>query len=128
APDPCFDFSAVPPVRPTPRLGMYVIFPTDPGYFSLLDQVHGHWKEAPPKRPWGSYAFTPGSAFDLDYRYVDSPDYDWQDFFDPVKRIHLGDNWLLSFGGQAWIRTMKEVDSRLTAVANEYELVRTRLH
>ncbi len=128
--DPCtlFDWTKVPPVRPTPRLGMVVLYPSGPGYYSLLDQIQGDYKEKAPNLPWGTFAFTPGSAFDLDFRYLDKPDNKQHDFFDPLKRIHPGDDWLLSVGGQSWVRTMNEVDSRLTTVNNEYQLVRSRLY
>src|SRR5262249_28727629 len=73
-PDAAFDWTKVPPVRPVPRLGMFLIFPSDSGYYSFLDQVHGNYKEKAPNLPWGTYAFTPGSTFDLDFRYLDKPD------------------------------------------------------
>lgn len=122
------DWTKIPPVRPTPRLGMYVLFPTGPGYYSLLDQVEGNYVSKAPNLPWGTFAFYPGSTFDLDFRYLDKPDNQQHDFFDPLKRIHCGDDWLLSFGGQTWIRTMNEVDSRLTTVNNNYQLLRTRFY
>jgi hypothetical protein len=122
------DWTKVPPVRPTPRLGMFVIYPSGPGYYSLLDQVRGDYREKAPNLPWGTFAFTPGSAFDLDFRYLDKPGNTQHDFFDPLKRVHLGDDWLLSFGGQSWVRTMNEVDSRLTTVNNEYQLIRSRFY
>src|SRR3954447_9249040 len=57
---PTFDWTKVPPVRPTPRLGMFVIFPTDAGYYSLWGQLRGDYKEKAPNSPWGTYGFTPG--------------------------------------------------------------------
>src|SRR4051794_19936678 len=64
-----FDWTKVPPLRPLPRLGMFVLYPPDAGYYSLLDQVRGDYQEKAPNLPWGTFAFTPGSAFDLDFRY-----------------------------------------------------------
>lgn len=122
------EWTKVPPLRPLPRLGMAVFFPNGPGYYSLTDQLQNHYQEKVPNLPWGSFAFTPASAFDLDFRYLDKPGNTQHDFFDPVKRIHLGDDWLFSVGGQTWLRTMNEVDSRLTTTNNDYQLVRTRLY
>ena len=122
------DWTKVPPVRPLPRLGMAVLFPSDPGFYSLSNQVHHHYDEKAPAWPWGFFSFTPGTAFDLDFRYLDRPGNTQHDFFDPLKRIHLGDDWLFSVGGQTWLRTMNEVDSRLTTTDNDYQLIRTRLY
>src|SRR5205823_4341513 len=46
--EPCaaFDWTKVPPVRSTPRLGMFVIYPSGPGYYSLLDQIQGDHEKA----------------------------------------------------------------------------------
>jgi hypothetical protein len=105
-----------------------VLFPTGPGYYSLLDQLQGDYREKAPNLPWGMFSFTPWPAYDVDYRYLDKPDNKQHDFFDPLKRIHLGDNWLLSFGGQSWVRTMNEVDTQLTTSNNNYQLLRSRLY
>lgn len=120
------DWSKIPPVRPAPRLGMALIFPTDCGYYSLTDQILGDLRATAPKTPWGMFGFTPISSFDLDYRYLEDPQNAQRDVFDPLKRIHCGDDWLVSAGGQTWIRTMHEVDSRLTATDNNYQLFRNR--
>jgi hypothetical protein len=122
-----FKWTKVPPVRPMPSLGMFLKFPTGPGYYSLTDQLCGNFENQAPKLPYGVFAFTPASLFDVDFRYLDDPKNKQWDFFDPVKRIHLGDNWLLSLAGQTWVRTMNEVDSRLTTQNNNYQLFRTRL-
>src|SRR6478752_6341897 len=121
------DWTKIPPLRPLPRLGMVVLYPSGPGYYSLQAQLHHDYKEKAPNLPWGVFAFTPASAFDVDFRYLDKPDNKQHDFFDPLKRIHMGDDWLLGLGGQSWLRTMNEVDSRLTTTNNEYQLVRSRL-
>lgn len=66
--------------------------------------------------------------FNADFRYLDDPSNTSHDFFDPLKRIHLGDNWMFSTGGQAWIRNMNEGNSRLTNVDNTYSLDRVRAY
>src|SRR5262249_42005794 len=122
-----FDWTRVPPVRPPQRLGMFLIPPTGPGYYSALDQLLGNYREKAPNLPFGIFGLTAGSWSDIDFRYLDRPDNTQHDYLDPLKRIHLGDNWLLAFGGQTWVRYMNEVDSRLTAFDNDYTLLRTRV-
>ncbi len=123
------DWSKAPPVSPPPRAGIFVKLPMGPGYFSLLDLIDGNGREKPQVDPLPSSALTTTPAFDFDFRYLEQPGHD-KDFFDPVKRIHLGSDWLLSFGGSFWYRYMHETDSRLNAagINNDYHLLRTRLH
>lgn len=123
------DWSKAPPVSPPPRAGIFVKLPMGPGYFSLLDLIDGNGREKPQVDPLPPSALTTTPAFDFDFRYLEQPGHD-KDFFDPVKRIHLGSDWLLSFGGSFWYRYMHETDSRLNAagINNDYHLLRTRLH
>ncbi len=45
--------------------------------------------------------------YDEDFSYLDGPEGSYQkDFFDPIKNIHLGDDWRLSLGGE--VRTRLE--------------------
>jgi Alginate export len=80
--------------------------------------------------PWGapmvSACFFP--FYDNDFRYLDDPNNTQYDWLDPIKRIHLGDNWLLSLGGEERLRYMYEINSRLTGRFNDYLLQRTRLY
>jgi hypothetical protein len=122
------DWSKIPPVRPAPRAGLFVIPSSGPGYYSLEDLLHDRMREKPPVQPWGFLAgYAPG-FFDTDFRYLDKPDNQQFDCLDPLKRIHCGDDWLLSLGGQTWLRYMDENDSRFTARDNDYTLFRTRLY
>lgn len=124
-----YDFSKVPPVVPMPKVGIFVKPPAGPGYFSLWDLFNGNKREKPTVSPYAPFALLPTPAFDIDFRYLEQPDHE-KDFFDPIKRIHLGDNWLLSFGGSFWYRHMRETDSRLNAAGanNTHHLLRTRIH
>ena len=45
-------WTKVPPLSPYPRLGFPFIFPTGPGYYSLLDVLEGNYRENAPKNPW----------------------------------------------------------------------------
>jgi hypothetical protein len=119
----------VPHLSPRPRTGNFAIPPSGPGYYSLEDYLTDNYRQAPPKYPWGapiSPCFFP--FYDNDFRYLDDPKNTQHDWLDPIKRIHCGDNWLLSIGGEERVRYMYEIDSRLTGKFNDYTLLRSRLY
>src|SRR5262249_35801646 len=89
-----------PPVTRFPRPGFFCIPPTGPGYYSAWDLLQGNERENPPKFPYGPIGPTPFSFFNADFRYLDDPQNTQTDWLDCTKRIHFGDNWLLSFGGE----------------------------
>lgn len=122
-----FDWSKTPPTTPNPRPGAFVMPATGPGYYSLMDLITGNERKGPPVAPYPPYALSTHPAFDVDFKYLAKPDHE-KDFFDPVKRIHMGDDFLLSFGGQFWYRYMREADSRLTNNQNNHHLTRVRFH
>lgn len=122
-----FDWSKVPPVTSPSRPGMFTIAPSGPGYYSLIDQVTGKLRQAPPVSPYAPYALMTTPAFDIDFRYLEKTEHE-KDLFDPIKRIHLGDDFLLSFGGNFWYRYMRESDARLTAASDNYHMIRSRFH
>jgi Alginate export len=122
------DWTKIPPVRPHPRPGYFTIPPSGCGAYSFLDALNGCCRDKPPIMPWGSFAFYQPSFYDTDFRYLDKPDNKQCDFWDPLKRIHCGDDWLLSFGGQTWFRSVNEVNSRLGNPDNNYGLYRNRIY
>ena len=127
-----FDWSKVPPVTAPSRPGMFTIPPftipsSGPGYYSLWDVITGNERRAAPVSPNAPYALMTTPAFDIDYRYMEKPGYE-QDLFDPIKRIHMGEDFLLSLGGSFWYRYMRESDSRLTHTNDNYHLIRSRFH
>lgn len=122
------DWTKIPPVRALPRPGYFTIPPTGCGYYSFLDQLNGCCREKPPIMPYGFFGFYQPSFYDTDFRYLDKPDNKQCDYWDPVKRIHCGDNWLFSTGGQTWFRQMNEVDRQLTTADNNYGLYRGRIY
>ena len=124
----CFDWSKVPPVRIIPRTGNFAIPPSGCGYYSLHDVLFGEYREKPPRFPYPPFAIMQPSFYEADFRYLDDPKNTQDDLFDPLHRIHLGDNFLFNTGGQASIRYMHELDSRLSGKDNDYELFRTRVY
>ncbi|AEJ00597.1 hypothetical protein Nit79A3_0719 [Nitrosomonas sp. Is79A3] len=129
APSGAVDMSKVPPVTAPSRPGLFLLPPTGPGYFSLWDLITGNKREKPPVAPYAPFALLTTPAYDIDFRYLDTPGHE-KDIFDPVKRMHLGNDWLLSFGGNFWYRYTHETDSRLNAAGtnNDFHMLRTRFH
>lgn len=127
-PDGRFDFKKVPPVQVFPRPGFFSIPPSGPGYYSLLDRLTGNYRQEAPKFGYPPFALMGPGLFDADWRYLDDPKTPPQDFLDRLKRIHIGDDWLFSTGGQASSRYMNEWNSRLTEQNNVYDLYRVRTY
>jgi hypothetical protein len=123
------DWSKLPRVRSFPRIGNFPILPTGSGYYSALDQLRGVCLKAPPKHPYPRFGLIQPSFFDTDnFAYLDDPKNTEHDFFDPLKRIHLGDDWLFTTGGDVRSRYQNETDSRLTRADNDYFLNRYRMY
>jgi hypothetical protein len=124
-----FEASRVPGhPRPQSLLGNFPVLPTGPGYYSLLDVLRGEARSAPPKIPLGRFGLQSQPAFDADWRYLDDPANTENDLSDILKRIPLGDNWLLSLGGNSSLRYMNEGNSRLRGIDQDYLLSRQRLY
>ena len=117
-----------PKVRLAPRPGWFIIQPKGCGYYSLADCVKGVARKEAEKSGYPPFALMAPSFFDADFRYIDDPARTDYDHFDPWHRIHLGDNWLFGTGGQAWIRGVNEINSRLTGKDNAYDLARGRIY
>jgi hypothetical protein len=116
-------------LRPTPRSGWFYLAPGGNGYYTALDCLRGHETDKPPPYPYRN------PFYDNDFRYLDAPDGKEVDFLDCIKRMHLGglfdrcaDNWVLSIGGEERYQLKNEIDSRLTATDNRYDLLRTRVY
>jgi hypothetical protein len=118
----------VPPLRPFPRIGGFWIPPTGPGYYSLWDVLTDNYREGPPARPWPPYSLDIIPFFESDFRYLDNPNNTTFDYLDCVKRMHCGENWLWSIGGEERIRLANEVDSRLSGKNDNFQLLRSRLY
>ena len=107
-------------------------FPNPPakgtGYYTGIDWLRGIEREALPPSPWPAISPVFQSFFELDYRKVDPPGEDRSfPLLDELKRIPLGDNWLMAAGGEVRYRYMNENNSRLRPVQNDYDLFRARV-
>lgn len=118
------DWANVPPLEPTPRAGLFTISPTGPGYYTFHDWLCGDCDPKPPVNPYRLL------NYDNDFRYVDAEPDQSVDFFDAIKRIHLGDDWLLSIGGDERARYQDEHNGylRITGLDNDYTLFRSRVY
>ena len=70
--------------------------------------------------------------YDEDFSYLDGPEGSYQpDFFDPIKNIHLDEDWLLSIGGEFRLRVESETNKAYGAGAptnDTFQLYRYFLH
>jgi hypothetical protein len=118
----------VPIIAKFPRPGWFPMPPTGPGYYSLFDCIHGEYLEKPPKYPYPRVSPIFPAFFNFSFAYLEKPDNTEHDFFDPIKRCHIGENWIFSNGGEIRYRYNNENDSRLTARNNTYDLSRVRVY
>ncbi len=116
-----------PPSPVLPRPGFFFNPPTGPGYYSLVDLLTGNYRDKAPPMGYPRFAVAFWPFFEYTWRYVDQPGYQ-PDFWDRLHRIHLGDDWLLSVGGEFRDRYASEMNSRLTGKDNTYNLDHVRLH
>ena len=121
-------WAKVPPVKPMPRLGYFLVPPSGPGYYSFLDVLQGNYRQNPPNFPYPPFAIMANSFFDADFRYLDKSDNKQHDFFDCLKRIHPTCDWMFTTGGEFRLRYNNEVNARLTGNNNQYDLLRTRVY
>lgn len=117
----------VPPIHPMPPVGFFPVPPTGPGYYSLFDALHGEWRAKPPQSGYPRTALIFYPLYDADFRYLDAPKYAGNDPFDRLHRVHLGEDWLFSTGGEVRYRYNDEKNSRLTGRNNTYDLFRARV-
>ena len=124
----------VPVVTKGPRPGGFIIPPSPkakeyPGQWSFMDFATGKNRTTKPVSPYAPFALQTTPASDINFRYLDKPNHE-KDIFDPLKRIKIGNNTTLSFGGQFWYRHMRATDARLGASGknNSFHLTRLRAH
>ncbi len=122
-------WAKVPPPPQYTKIGGMFVLPTGEGYYSLCDLLTDNYRQGPPVFPVPPFGLIPPVPyFDANYRYLDKPDNDQTNWADCTKRIHLGDDWMFSVGGEERIRYNNEVDSRLTGKDNVYESYRSRVY
>jgi hypothetical protein len=124
-----FDWKGIPRVRPFPRIGNLSVLSSGPGYYSALDQLRGECAQGPPKYPYPRFGLIQPSFFDVDnFSYLDDPTNTEHDFFDGLKRVRLGENWLFVTGGDVRWRYENLYNARLTEMNSLYDLSRLRVY
>jgi hypothetical protein len=128
----------VPVVQVFPRPGNFVIFRTDPGYFSAADCLHGEYRDKAPKYPYPRFSVFMNSFFDMDWRYLDDPKNTEYGCYDSLKRQRFGSEgqFLFTTGGEIRARYNWEQNSRalnegpigLRGDNNSYDLFRVRAY
>lgn len=124
------DWSKLPvTIHSMPRTGIFQVPPaTKTGFYSLWDYLLDQERSASPKTGYSNTALNQFSFFDSDWRYVDSLAQEDRTWVERLKRMHVGERFLLSVGGSYWIRSMNENNSRLTRTTNDYTLNRIRTY
>jgi hypothetical protein len=118
-----------PPPYSWPVLGWMFRRPTGPGYYSLYDQLIGNYRQKPPPYPWPPFGLDIIPMYDANFLYLEKPDnteHDW--IFDHTKRLHFGDNWMFSIGGEERIRYENFTDYQLTGKDQSQTLERQRVY
>jgi hypothetical protein len=121
-------WTRVPNVQPFPPMGNALVPPRGSGYYTFWEMLRGDRREAPPKYPYPRFEVISFPFFNADWRYLDAGEDRDRDFFDLLKRIPLGENFLFTTGGEWRVRYDNEVNSRLSSKDNVYELTRTRVY
>jgi len=109
-----------------PRPGNFFILPSGPGYYSMVDQMRRSRREAPPQSAYPAFAIMAPGFFDADFRYVDEKDNKDKLWYERLKRIRIGKNFLFSTGGEEMNRYNDF--NNLTPVTNVYDLNRIRTY
>jgi hypothetical protein len=124
------DWSKLPTtIHSMPRTGIFQVPPTTKtGYYSLWDYLLDQERAASPKTGYSNTALNQFSFFDSDWRYVDSLAQEDRTWVERLKRMRVGERFMLSVGGSYWIRSMNENNSRLTRTTNDYTLNRIRTY
>ena len=79
-----------------------------------VDQLRGECLKGPPKYPYPRFGLIQPSYFDVDnFAYLDDPKNTELDFFDPLKRIRIGNNWQFTTGGEVRTRYENAYNDRL---------------
>ncbi|MGH7224480.1 MAG: hypothetical protein ACRELF_14735, partial [Gemmataceae bacterium] len=120
-------WTRVPNVQPFPPLGNTIVPPRDSGYYTFEELLRGDRHERPPRNAYPRFVGMAFSFYNADYRYLDTGEGE-PDYFDFLKRIPLGDNFLFTTGGEWRWRYDNEVNSRLSGKDNVYYLTRTRVY
>ncbi|MBI3412114.1 MAG: alginate export family protein [Planctomycetes bacterium] len=126
-PEPSF-WEKNPPVRIFPRLGNFPVPPSGEGYYSALDFITDNWRQKPPNFPYPPSCFMPFPFYDADFRYLDNPNNTQHDYLDCLHRIHLGNCWLFSTGGEFRLRYENQLDRQLSGKDDVYDLTRVRVY
>jgi hypothetical protein len=120
------DWSKVPPIIGVPRSGWFTIKSSGPGYYSAYDLLQGEYREKAPPAPFGSSGSDSTPLYDHDFRYLDKPDNTFHLWSDPYKRVHLGDEFLFTTGGELRYRSNNYANSQLSGQRNSFDLTRLR--
>jgi hypothetical protein len=116
------------PVQAFAPPGGFPILPTGPGYYTLLDEIRGNFRDKPPRWPYPRSGPIMPPFNEIDFTYLDAIPFDQRDWAERLHRVPVGDHWLFSTGGEFRTRYNYETNSRLSGKDNTYQLFRNRLY
>ena len=108
--------------------GAMPIAPTGPGYYTVFDRFRGTPSEKAPSWPYSRAGIIFSPFNEADFSYLDKVPFADRDWAEKLKRIPVGDHWLLSTGGEVRYRYNQENNSRLSGKNDDYNLIRTRIY
>jgi hypothetical protein len=65
----------------------------------LWELLRGDYRQAPPRYPYPRFGIIMFSYYNADWRYLDTADSGERDYWDFLKRIRLGDDFMFTTGG-----------------------------
>ena len=115
---------------PPPRVGMFIVPPTGCGYYSVVDQMRGEARKAPPKYPYPRFGLIQQPNYDVNWTYLKDAKNTEHDYADCLKWMPVCDGVTLTVGGDVRYRLMQEVNSnnRLSGQVDNYDLYRNRTY
>jgi hypothetical protein len=119
------------PYRVLPPLGIWVVEPSGPWFYSLADVFLDRVNFKPPPSPYGRFGLFARPYFDVSLEYLKAKSKATEPIsvFDFMHPLCAGDNWLLSTGGEFRWRYMDQFNTPLlNNKANTYDLFRERFY
>ena len=115
---------------PLPRTGPFLVPLTGPGFYSVLDQLRGEERAAPPKSGNPRSSLIQQPFFDADWRYLKDAKNTDHDYLDHLKWIPVADGVTVNLGGDLRYRLMQSVNAnnRLNGVVDNHDLYRVRTY
>jgi Alginate export len=122
------DWAKVPPLGPRSRSGLFVFRPSGPGYYQLLDLLKREQRLDSPPEPFGLTSVNGVPSFEYDFRFLDKSENTYHPWSSVYKRVHVGEDFLFSTGGELRYRFNNYSEYQLSERNETHDLTRLRLY